>query len=162
MLSKWMVFFIPILLLSGKTVNVLHSPPTFEIDVTIAASCNVSGSNENEFARCSSMKLIVVHPDIDPNDNVNKLPIFRCWRPIFSAQIIIFNCLRIERKPQKKKTAPKKRKCTQMQLTTENHNKLSNGWRKQIYVIHVYIWTECDADETPSDIAIRSNIGTYT
>lgn len=76
MLSKWIVFLIPILLLSGNTVNVLHNPPTFEIDVTIAASFKVSGSNGSVFDLWSSRKLIVVHPDIDPNDNVNKLPIF--------------------------------------------------------------------------------------
>lgn len=69
-----MVFLIPILLLNGNIVNVLHKPPTFEIDVTIAASLRFNGSNENEFFCWSSMKLIVVHPEIDPNDNVNKLP----------------------------------------------------------------------------------------
>lgn len=74
MLNKWIVFLIPILLLSGNIVNVVHKPPTFEIDVTIAASLKLKGSNANEFLCCSSMKLIVVHPDIDPNDNVNKLP----------------------------------------------------------------------------------------
>lgn len=76
MLNKWIVFLMPILLLNGNIVNVLHSPPTFEIDVTMAASFNDSGPNGNAFVFCSSIKLIVVHPDIDPNDNVNKLPTF--------------------------------------------------------------------------------------
>lgn len=127
MLSKWIVFLMPILLLSGNMVNVLQSPPTFEIDVTIAASFNVSGSNGNTLAFCSSRKLIVAHPDIDPNDSVNKLPKFQWnWTALF--QYLFMN----NRKgSQIKHCIPLFRA-----LTAENHNKLSYGRRKQMHVMH--------------------------